>query len=70
MEAESNVSQTLTAAKQKVVMATEKAREVGEEKVKEVAKVVDISVHENPWPYIGGVALGALLLGYILGRKN
>jgi ElaB/YqjD/DUF883 family membrane-anchored ribosome-binding protein len=31
---------------------------------------VDKSVHRNPWPYIGGTAAVALLLGYILGRNR
>lgn len=32
------------------------------------AKSVDTKVHENPWPLIGGVAVGALALGFFLGR--
>lgn len=50
--------------------ATGRARELSIEKTKELASTVDESVHENPWYYIGGVAIGALLLGYILGRKD
>ena len=46
------------------------AIEEGGEKFKEVAADLDVKVHENPWPYIGGAALGALLLGYILGSSK
>jgi len=31
--------------------------------------MLDENVHQSPWGYIGGVALGALILGFILGRK-
>jgi ElaB/YqjD/DUF883 family membrane-anchored ribosome-binding protein len=40
------------------------------EKVQELASEVDESVHKNPWPYIGGTALGFLILGYFLGRSK
>ena len=44
--------------------------EEGGEKFKEVAADIDEKVRENPWPYIGGVALGAIVLGYILGSSK
>jgi ElaB/YqjD/DUF883 family membrane-anchored ribosome-binding protein len=47
-----------------------RASEVGQERAIDAAKAVDESVHEKPWHYIGGVALGALLLGYVLGRRD
>lgn len=40
------------------------------QKAKEVAEQIDENVHKNPWPYIGGVALGALVIGYIMGRSK
>ncbi|MGB5105667.1 MAG: hypothetical protein WBP29_00800 [Candidatus Zixiibacteriota bacterium] len=43
---------------------------VGKEKAKAVAHDVDESVHNNPWAYIGGAALGALIIGYMLGRSK
>ena len=44
--------------------------ESGQEKIEEVIEDVDKRVRKNPWPYIGGVAVGALLLGYILGSSK
>jgi ElaB/YqjD/DUF883 family membrane-anchored ribosome-binding protein len=42
----------------------------GKQKAKEMAGVMDGSVHKNPWPYIGGTALGFLILGFFLGRSK
>ena len=64
METDSKTG-TLTAAEYAA-----KVKELATEKAKVAAKAVDESVHNSPWLYIGGVAVGALLLGYILGRKS
>jgi ElaB/YqjD/DUF883 family membrane-anchored ribosome-binding protein len=61
-----NISDKARAAMESVKQASE----VGQEKAIEAAKRVDESVHDKPWHYIGGVALGALLLGYLLGKKD
>lgn len=42
----------------------------GTETIREVASELDDRVHENPWAYLGGVAVGALLLGFILGSSS
>lgn len=42
----------------------------GKSKVKHVAHNIDDNVHSNAWMYIGGTAVAALLLGYILGRSR
>ena len=48
----------------------EEALEEGTEQLKNVVSDVDSKVHENPWPYVGGAALAALLLGFIMGNSK
>ncbi len=66
----SNIKDSIDTAKKSAADAACRAKEVSEEKVKEIATQVDQNVHANPWPYIGGTALAALLLGFILGKKD
>lgn len=66
---EEDLAKALAAARKHALESARHATEVGTERAKEIAAEVDEKVRENPWPYIGGVALGALLVGYILGRK-
>jgi ElaB/YqjD/DUF883 family membrane-anchored ribosome-binding protein len=42
----------------------------GKEEVKELASRVEERVRKNPWPYLGGTALGFLLLGLFLARPK
>lgn len=65
-----------TTAKSKVAEMG-RYREVAEEalgesaeKLKGAAEDVDKKVRENPWPYVGGAALAALLLGFIMGNSK
>ncbi len=41
----------------------------GEDKARESAQNVDQCVHEQPWKAMGYAAVGALVLGYLMGRK-
>ncbi|NLB59873.1 MAG: DUF883 domain-containing protein [Lentisphaerae bacterium] len=68
-DAEHDIKESLVIAKKRAADALAKATDIGEKRAKELAEELDEHVHENPWPYIGGVALAALLIGYILGRK-
>ena len=67
---EEDVAYAILNAKKQALKAAAHASEVGTEKAKEIAADVDQQVRENPWPYIGGVAIGSLLIGYILGRSK
>ena len=69
LEGESNVKQQFEQVRARTAESATHFREVGEDKVREVAAQLDESVHDNPWPYIGGVAFVSLMMGYILGRK-
>ncbi len=47
-----------------------RAKDEGMEKAKKAAGDVDKHVRDHPWPYIGGIAVTALLVGYIMGRNR
>ena len=70
IDKEEDIAHALLAAKKQALKAAVQASEIGTERAKEIATEVDQQVRENPWPYIGGVALGSLLIGYILGRSK
>ncbi len=70
MENESSLLRSLTAAKNQACQVTAHAKDVSVEKAREIAHDVDKSVHQSPWLYIGGAAVGGLLFGYILGRNR
>ena len=42
----------------------------GKEQMQELATQMDGDVHKNPWPYLGGTAIGFLILGFIFGRSR
>ena len=67
---EQDIAEALGTAKKRALEAALRAKDVGSEKAKEIAAEVDEQVRENPWPYIAGVAVGSLLIGYILGRNK
>ena len=66
----SETADNVAELKRKAIEAAKKAGEATWEKSKDAAEAVDEHVHQNPWYYIGGVAVSALLLGYTLGKKN
>jgi len=70
IDKEEDIAHALLNAKKQAMKAAAQASEIGTEKAREIAAEVDQQVRENPWPYIGGVAIGSLLIGYILGRNK
>ena len=50
--------------------AAEEALQESGKKIKKTALTVNKTVKKNPWAYIGGVAAGAMILGFILGKTN
>lgn len=69
-ESESALIKSLSDATKHAAEAAKHAKEVSAEKTRVLAEAVDKNVHSNPWPYIGGTAVIALLLGYVLGNSR
>lgn len=70
VDAEHAATKTISAGQKRGIDALIDASEVSTKQIKEAAHVVEDHVRANPWPYVGGTAVVALLSGYILGRKN
>jgi len=66
----SDLRSLVEGVKEKMQKETADAYRRSKEKIQDVLSEVDESVHKNPWPYIGGAAAAALLLGYLLGRAK
>ncbi len=66
----SDFRQSVERIKKNASSAAIRAKEAGEEKVKEIATQVDQNVHNNPWPYIGAAAILGLFMGLLLGRRR
>jgi len=45
-------------------------KEAATERVKSTAESVDRKAHEEPWKVLGLPIIGALAIGYLLGRKD
>ena len=69
-EAEIGMADAVAAARKRTMEAAQQAKDLGLVKAKEIAADLDEQVRENPWPYLGGVGIAALLIGYILGRNK
>ena len=50
--------------------SAEKFARDGRQKVERAATELDKQVHANPWKYIGGAAVGALIVGFLLGGRS
>jgi len=61
-----NIGNKAKAAVDEVNMAAQ----MSQEKVKDAAISIDKCVHDKPWYFIGGVAAGALLLGFFMGKRQ
>ncbi len=70
LQNEGSLVTSLVNAKDRALDAVTHARDVGVEKARDVARDVDRSVHQNPWPYLAGTAAAGLLFGYMLGRNR
>lgn len=44
--------------------------EAGRQKAVDAAVGINRNVHNNPWAYVGGAAVGAMLCGYLLGKSH
>ena len=69
-QAEIGMADAVAAARKRTMEMAQQAKDLGFVKAKEIANDVDAQVHDNPWTYMGGVAVAALLIGYILGRNK
>jgi ElaB/YqjD/DUF883 family membrane-anchored ribosome-binding protein len=63
-------AQDISETTRRAAESIQHAKQVGQEKIREAASRVDQEVHTNPWSYIGGIAVGALILGYLFGRRE
>ncbi|HCE43406.1 MAG TPA: hypothetical protein DET40_07645 [Lentisphaeria bacterium] len=67
---EKGLKERLALAAQKAADMAASIKEAAADKTREIAGAIDQNVRKNPWPYVAGVAVGALMLGFILGRKT
>jgi ElaB/YqjD/DUF883 family membrane-anchored ribosome-binding protein len=70
VENDSSLKKTFGITRDHALEAIHHAKDVSVAKAREVAQNVDKSVHENPWPYIGGALAVGALTGFLLGRSR
>ena len=46
------------------------ALDEGEEKLRTATSDLNGKIRKDPWPYLGGVAIGALLMGFLMGSSK
>lgn len=67
------VEEVVTEGKRSVKKAKMRAQDVleeGEVKIEKTVRQVDKAVRKDPWKFIGGAALSALVVGLFLGKKK
>ncbi|MBF0224407.1 MAG: hypothetical protein HQK76_03035 [Desulfobacterales bacterium] len=67
---ENGFKDSLTLAAHKIADFVTSVKTSSNEKAKEIVVAFNQSVHQNPWHYIGGVAVGSFLLSFVLNRKK
>ena len=54
----------------RVIRRTEQGVLKAEKKLIHNVKKIDSNVHKNPWPYLGAVAVGSMVVGVLMGNKK
>ncbi len=65
-----NLAQSLSDTTKRAAQSVREAGHRGQEKVRDFVVRLDDNVHSSPWSFIGGAAIGALILGFIFGRRE
>ncbi len=65
-----DIEQGLEGRIAEVVRRAEAYRDVGEEKMREVAGTLDKKAHDEPWKMMGWIATSSLIIGFLLGRRD
>jgi ElaB/YqjD/DUF883 family membrane-anchored ribosome-binding protein len=65
-----DIEGTLAEKVEELTRKADHVRVVAEKKARKIATEVDEKVHEDPWRVIGWTTVTALLVGYLLGRKE
>lgn len=53
--------------KEKYAQQAKDVLKEGEKTIRKVVENLDDRVRENPWPYLGGVAVATLFIGFFMG---